>query len=256
MKYLFFLLVFANVLLFLWEDRTRGFHPDADSAHRELPLPGAVERIALLSERPAVPKATDEFEEAEMALQSKLNAEAEQAESSRPEQPPQPPEPVPAPPVTVTDCYQMGPFSTRSAATELLGLIKPHAREAAIGVKPSDVADGWWVLIPKAESMEAAKAKRQMLQEKGVRDFWLFNKGELQGAISLGLFQSRDKAETAQKQFMEKNIISEVVPRSVRAEAYWIRIPWTRPALDLDEVVQTLKMENSELRIPAPVPCN
>ena len=104
--------------------------------------------------------------------------------------------------------------------------------------------------------MEAAKAKRQMLQDQGIRDFWLFNRGELQGAISLGLFNARDKAEVAQKQFMGKNVLSEIVPRMVQMDAYWVKIPWIRPKLDLEEIVQTLNMENSELRIPAPISCN
>jgi hypothetical protein len=104
--------------------------------------------------------------------------------------------------------------------------------------------------------MDTAKSNRKMLLEKGVTDLWLFDKGPLQGAISLGLFKTRNRAEQAQKKFTELGIITEVVPRQVRSEAYWVRIPWNRPALELEEILQSADAKGATGVPPALVPCD
>ncbi len=242
MRLLFVLVVLANVVLFVWETRVR--HPDTDTAHKTLSLPGTIEPIHLLNENKSYGKA---------ALPSAANAVV--ATDTKP----------PAPPAVnyrnalpdaavslnrVAGCFEAGPFTTQAQASELRELLATHARGISLTTRTASQNDSWWVLIPKAENMEAARARRQMLQERGIKDFWLFNKGELQGAISLGLHETREKAEAAQRQFLDQGIVSELVPRSTRSDTYWLRIPWTGSRLALDEILQTLKMQNADLLIP------
>jgi hypothetical protein len=248
MKHLLYLLVLVNVVFFLWET---GFRQGEDSngSYQELAIPSGIERIALTRELGASAGAESDGEEpaAQTAEEPKpavpAKAESPAPESKARQQPVQ------------SQCFQIGPWQTKAEAAGLLELMKSQTPEASVETKPGDVPAGWWVLFPKAETLEAARENRRALAEKGVKDMWLFDKGPLQGAISLGLFDGRERADAAQKRFMEEGIITTVTPRLVRGRVYWIRVPWHRPAFELEEILQVLASQDQSLHIPAPIPC-
>jgi len=248
MKYVFYILILANVVFFLWETNIIGQGGGTAASYRELRLPHTVERIALLSERSAPPEKNTGVA---LADPSVTQAAPEPSEGETPE--PVQQADVPAP---ESGCFQWGPVADEARAREVLNLVKAQSDQAALVRKPSDLTDGWWVLFPKAHDLEAAKSNRKMLLEKGVTDLWLFDKGPLQGAISLGLFKTRARAEQAQKKFTEQGVITEVVPRLVQSEAYWVRIPWTRPVPELEAMLKPWDGKRAaDQRLP-PVPCD
>jgi len=237
MKSFVYLLILANVVFFLWEISMRG----GDDAYRELPIPSGLERILLSSE--AVDSEAAELEPGEAELKS-VEAEATEEEPA--------PEVKPPPP---SNCFLLGPEPDKARAEELQMLLKTHTSEVNLEAKPGELPNGWWIVFPKAASLEAARQNRQMLQGKGVVDMWVFEKGSLQWAISLGLFSKREQAETARKQFADKSIVTEITPRLVQGEVYWLRIPWHRPQLELEEIVQLLNTQDPDSRVPAPIAC-
>jgi len=268
MKYAFFILILANVVFFLWENNIIGQGDNTAASHQELRLPHTVEQLALLSERSAL---SEKPSNTALTNPPMTEARAEQIEGAAPVFEPGPAQKT-DPPVqkrdaqtgspseltrtTESSCFQWGPITDETRAREVLNLVKAQSDQAGLVRKPSDLTDGWWVLFPKAHDMETAKSNRKMLLEKGVTDLWLFDKGPLQGAISLGLFKTRNRAEQAQKKLTEQGIITEVVPRQVRNEAYWVRIPWTRPASDLEAMLKPWDVKRAaEQRLP-PIPCD
>lgn len=250
MKYLVYLLVLANVVFFLWETGFREGR-ESDGTYRELEIPSGLERIALRGEVAG---------NAGAAAPMVVAAAGPAAQVPLPEISPQPETAAPPAETSVSgkpvDCFEIGPSQTQQEAEGFLELLESHAPKAEVVGKPGDVPDRWWVLFPKAASLEAGRENRRMLAEKGVVDTWLFDKGPLQGAISLGLFKTREEAEAARKAFMAKNIVAEVVPRLVRGKVYWVKIPWHRPGLEFEEIVQVLNTQDPTLRIPAPIPCD
>lgn len=239
MKYFVYLLILVNVVFFLWET---GFRGDGDGSSQELAIPSGLERILLSSE--AADSEAAELEPGDAELKS-VEAETTEEETPAPEEKPAP----------RSDCFLIGPEPGKERAEELLGLLKSHTGEVSVEAKPGEVPAGWWILFPKAPSLEAARENRKMLAGKGVMDMWVFEKGSLQGAISLGLYSAREQAETARKQFTDKNIVTEIAPRLVQGQVYWLRIPWHRPQLELEEIVQLLNTQDPESKIPAPVAC-
>lgn len=242
MKKLLYLLALVNLVFFVWEV---GFREDKspEDSFQELAIPSGVERIALTGEPGQAPDA-EEVPEGEV-VDPGLAGEEIPAPESKPNPPPKP-----------TDCYQIGPAQTRAEADNLLDLLKSQAPDANIVTLSGDVPEGWWILYPKAINLDVARANRRALAEKGVVDAWLFEKGPLQGALSLGLYKTREEAEAARKPFMDKNIVTEIAPRLVRGQVFWLKIPWHRPALELEEIVQVLNSQDSSLHIPAPVACD
>ena len=149
----------------------------------------------------------------------------------------------------------MGAYHRRNAGARGSGAGESSVSEAGLVKKPSELTDGWWVLFPKAHDMDTAKSNRKMLLEKGVTDLWLFDKGPYKGAISLGLFKTRVRAEQAQKNSWAKGIITEVVPRQY-GRRLWVRIPWPGPATDLDEFVKSTAPQSATGVSASLVPCD
>lgn len=88
-------------------------------------------------------------------------------------------------------CVSFGPFAESYQAGELSNWLK----ENEIQTKQRTESDGkdqlFWIYLSPGESKDEAMAAIADLKGKGVRDYKLINKGNLQNAISLGLFSSQ-----------------------------------------------------------------
>jgi hypothetical protein len=152
-------------------------------------------------------------------------------------------------------CFEIGPIQEREKADYYLSLLTPNASEAHVVIRSGDIADGWWVIYPKASTREAALANRQMLLNNGITETWLFDKGPLEGSISLGLYPTQAEAQVAHQGLMEKGITTKLAPRLVRGDVFWLKIPWSKLPLVLDDLVQMLNSQDPTLKMPPPEVC-
>jgi hypothetical protein len=262
MKYVFYLLILCNIVVYLWY--TGVGRERSDVVRYELSLPAESERIALIKELPKIPKKAPEPEAApkveeipqqpteqpkpqESLTSQAVNDSQAAAEQTQAEAAPKPSRP---------DCFVLGPYHSESLARKALDGLNPRLEQAQVVTRYGDVEDGYWVLYPKAENLDVARANRRMLMDKGIHDLWLFDKGEMQGAISLGIYKTRQRAEGLQSKFREQNIEVEVKPRTTRAKASWIKIPWQGEQAELDVLVGTSDSERSEPQAPKLRPCD
>lgn len=234
MKYLFYLLVMINLVFFIWKFGMEHSESLLQARHdQQYQLPE--EGIPPVLEQEPWPTAEPPAETAAVELP--------EASSVLPRTP------------SKHGCFEIGPIPTREKAEAYETLLEPNVKEARVVIRAGDVPEGWWVLYPKAATPEASRANRHMLEGKGIYATWLFDKGPLAGSISLGLYKTRGDADRAQEQLAEKGVTATVVPRLVRGEVYWLKIPWTGLPLELDETVQMLNSHDASLGMPAPVPC-
>lgn len=226
MKYLFYLLLLGNIVFYLWES---GHRPHDDVDRIELKLPDGTEPIKLLNEVPAPAKKPS-------------GSPASPRDTIEAAPTPQPPQvavvaPPPVKPVTDPHCRLIGPFADGDTARSALEQLQSRLDGLGVVSRTDATVEGYWVLYPKAENIYAARANRKMLSDKGIRDLWLFDKGELEGSISLGVFKTQDRAEDLQRELRAKNIEVEIKPRLTRTESYWLQLSW--PKTD-DDLRQTL----------------
>jgi len=243
MRSIFFLLLTANIAFYLWEVRSE--HSDDGIRHLALNLPESTERIELLSEVPV-------------------------SYIDQPPSPAEPPFPVPVPmapvkgakqkasllqpapgvtiatltpnrvaasPVQAPGCWLLGPYVTELNARIAQEDIARKVQQTVLVNRSSGVVDGYWLLYPRAANIEAGRDNRRMLLEKGIHDLWLFDRGELAGYISLGLYQTQEGVEQAQKKYFERNIATEIRPREAAVHGYWIEIPWQGGRGQLESVL-------------------
>lgn len=234
MKYLFYVLVMINLVFFIWKFGLE---------HSESLLQARHDQQLLLPEEGIPPVLEQDAWPSEEPL---AEAKAED-----------PPETSSILPRTASKhgCFEVGPIPTRDKAEAYASLLEPEVKDVRVVIRAGDVPEGWWVLYPKAVTPEAGRANRHMLEGKGIYATWLFDKGPLAGALSLGLYKTRGEADRAVAQLAEKGINAAVAPRLVRGEVYWLKMPWTGLPLELDETIQTLNSRDTTLGMPAPLPC-
>jgi len=121
-------------------------------------------------------------------------------------------------------CYQAGPFLDEKALNDWAMTNAQKASSVTHLNKDVQTATTFLVYYPKSESYEQSKRNIQMLKRKGISDFWLFRKGELKGAISLGLFAKESRALVLQKKFSKTGLKVEIMPRYKTASVWYAKI--------------------------------
>jgi len=258
MKYAFYLLILCNVVFYLWETGPGRERPDPA---RDDPTDyAASERIVLIKELPEIPKKPPEAKAEEPPTETEHEAAQQMAEPLLTN--PQlgvvggNPRADGLSASAATDCYLMGPYQSESAARNTLNALQSQVQGGQVVAKDGEVQDGYWVLYPKAENLDVGRANRKMLIDQGLRDVWLIDKGELQGAISLGLFKTRERAEMARRQFSERNIAAEVQPRMIRARTSWLQLRWQGERAKLDALFSDLVAGHPERQASRLTPCD
>lgn len=207
---------------------------------------GEAEQVLELPEDPEAPMATVETPPEADALEEKSQEPLIESQSSA--------ETIPLT-QSSNGCYEMGPLATKEQAEALLPLVQSTSKASRMVLKSGSVPDGWWLLFPRAPSLEAARHNRKLLEKKGVLDSWVFEQGPHKFAISMGLYPDRSEAQKALEMLKTKGISTDIVPRRVRGDAYWVEIPWEGKVEDLEESIQVLKSQDLGLEIPALMVC-
>ena len=122
---------------------------------------------------------------------------------------------VPTPAVAIAPkpsyCYQIGMFndkaSAKRSAQQMIGKTAVQIKEI-----PPAIAD-YLVYFPAAANSPDGKNNAEVLREQGINDFFMINKGEFKGSLSLGVFKNEKRAIKSQQLFIEKGVQAQVAKR-------------------------------------------
>lgn len=239
MRLLFYLLLLANVVVYLWSHVQRAREHTIDEM-----IPKAPERLWLLSEAtlnrdtridPGGPTAP------------KQGVSDVAAGAQRPT--------VRAPKTPASSCRRIGPFAEMEEARRVLELVREWTDHPVLITESSENVDGYWLLHPRAGSIEEGKLNRKKLIEKGVKDVWLFDKGDMQGMISLGLYKTREEAEAERQRLAKLDVPIQVQPHISRSPVFWVQFDWIGPEVELDEAMIQIRGENPAVSVPPVQSC-
>jgi len=110
----------------------------------------------------------------------------------------------------IPPCIETQTFASRQAALEAL---PPHLEASNIHEIEQHIPSTYLVFIPAAKDFHTAQATEQQLKAKGITNLWLFRKGPMKNAISLGLFVKKQRAENLARQLKQKQIKVEIQTR-------------------------------------------
>ena len=88
-------------------------------------------------------------------------------------------------------CVSFGPFTESHQAGELSNWLKEFEIQTKQRTEGDTEDQYFWIYLSPSETKDEAKAAIADLKGKGVQDYRLINKGNLQNAISLGLFSTQ-----------------------------------------------------------------
>ncbi len=191
-KWLFALLILANVGLWLW---MTGFR-QGDGAAVEGPRPAIQpEKLRLLTE-PGV----------------RVQERAPDAPAT------------PALANAAAGCYRLGPFADEAATEKAINLLKqiPLAYERKQEEEP--VVTGYRVYLPPLASREAAEKKRRQLTRLGFKDHSVLQEEGLQNAISLGTFAVEANAQKHQRALAAKKIEAKIQTLTQVRSRHWLAL--------------------------------
>ncbi|TVP53183.1 MAG: SPOR domain-containing protein [Halomonadaceae bacterium] len=119
----------------------------------------------------------------------------------------------------VTDCFLVSGFTSQEDARrwrEQQELESPQARTETITVR---LPPHYWVLEPPLNNREAALSRLANIQQKGI-DSFLIATGEQQWGISLGLFETRERAETLLSRLNDEGLEATLRQRERNEQLY------------------------------------
>ncbi|MDD5276933.1 MAG: hypothetical protein PHR16_12730 [Methylovulum sp.] len=181
MKLLFFLIVLANVTLFMWEYKTGALTP-------------------VITTPPA--NATPDLEP--LLLVSELPPASVQPEAKPPETLPQP----------VTDntaekvirCYEAGPFTKKADTQRWVSQLADAETTVKLVSKDEQIPSKYKVYYPAGKP----EATLQMLKGQDINDFFVERAEKGQSTISLGVFSKEERALMLKKQLLTKGIEAKI----------------------------------------------
>ncbi|MCB1669332.1 MAG: hypothetical protein R3E73_03220 [Porticoccaceae bacterium] len=127
-------------------------------------------------------------------------------------------------PDAVQACSLLGSFMGDAEVESVLGRLGEAGIPAKKVVREVVAREVFWLMITSRGFFGNSGDVLRELQEKKI-DSFLIEEGEFVNGISLGVFGSRENAESYRSELVEKGYQPEVVPLPRFESQYWISVP-------------------------------
>lgn len=119
-------------------------------------------------------------------------------------------------------CVSFGPFAEEQQADELSNWLKEREIHTNKRTKGGKQDQYFWIYLSASESENEAMAAIEDLKGKGVKDYKLINKGNLQNAISLGLFSTQSAVNKRLNELKDIGYQPVIVPYHQNQSIIWV----------------------------------
>lgn len=117
-------------------------------------------------------------------------------------------------------CWLLGPFDARTGAQDLRTRLRANGVDIDINKLATPIAPDYWVYVEPQVSRRAAVQLLRELQARKI-DSFIVSEGELQNAISLGIFSKEESAQRvlAKHQGQDYPVSMTTIPRQI--DEFW-----------------------------------
>jgi hypothetical protein len=240
MKWFFILLLLTNAVYFGWElDRQTKMDVTNKSA---LPtLPKQAQRLQFLSELDSYPSLRELIDESQTSVKEDyIDDDFFPSDDSLSN------ELVDLlPDIGITDeqsilglgtCFSFGPIADELQANGLNDWFATNGGQAKIRHTDERGRQLFWVYLSPQESRQDAMETIKSFKKEGIRDFRLIVKGNMQNAISMGLFSSQAAVNSRLSELKKKGYKPVVVPYADGKRVFWIDAKLSTDEAILDRV--------------------
>ncbi|MBF8268592.1 MAG: hypothetical protein HW386_301 [Gammaproteobacteria bacterium] len=149
-------------------------------------------------------------------------------------------------------CYTFGPIEEEILATGIGDWFNSRRAETNIRFSDEKGRQLFWIYLAPQESGHDARDLMSDLKDKGVKDYRLISKGEMQSAISLGLYSGHDELNERIGELKQQGYQPIVVPYDDGKRVYWVDV---RLSMNPDTLALVFKGYPSRYRY-VPVECS
>ena len=122
-------------------------------------------------------------------------------------------------------CYTLGPFEDKQQASLANGILKNNGIDAKRRLSKDARRKAYWVLLPPAESREAAQKSVARLKQLKVTDYFLVATGEKTNAVSLGVYSQFESAHRRIKEMQDLGFKPDFEKVELPKPEYWLDWP-------------------------------
>ncbi len=119
-------------------------------------------------------------------------------------------------------CVSFGPFAESYQASELSNWLKKNEIQTKQRTESDRKDQLFWIYLSPSESKDEAIAAIEELRGKGIHDYKLIDKGNLQNAISLGLFSNQAAANRRLNELKNIGYLPIMVPYHKTQSIIWV----------------------------------
>lgn len=223
MRWMVYCLLLANLALFTWQYQQMSGAPQ--------PKPRAVRpydhvnRLLLMSE--TNPE----------RLRVRTPAK-EPIVAAAPEQPPASSFTLPEPAViAVESCYSVGPLKDEAQIAAVRDWLLAMGGDPVLRVDERRELDRYWVYFPPLASKEEALKEVERMRAEGLEDVIAVSNGDMENAISLGVFSQRDTLRRRLRDLEARGYQPSIMPRYTTEKLSWLDVSFEQgEQLTQDEV--------------------
>lgn len=122
-------------------------------------------------------------------------------------------------------CYSLGPFEDKQQANLASEILKTAGIDAKRRLSKDARRKAYWVLLPPADSREAAQKSVARLKELKVTDYFLVVTGEKTNAVSLGVYSQFESAHRRIKEMQDLGFKPDFEKVELPKREYWLDWP-------------------------------
>lgn len=242
MKWFFLVLLVVNLVYFGWE-LDRQTHINLSEKRQALTVPAGTAGMALVRELDEAPAARQQREFAGESMSPAGATGGPDADATR--------ELLQAdvmieeefvdelmtqlPDISVTEvttdtaaelpmCFTYGPFADYSQSGQLVDWFEQRRVQHEQRIESEKEKQLFWIYLEPQESRDSAMQAIADLERKGVKDFRLIEAGNMQNAISLGLFSTQASVNKRLNELKNKGYQPVVIPYRDAEAVYWVDV--------------------------------
>ncbi len=228
MRSLFILLLFINVSYLIWGVA----FSEKNNMPETVPQPQDKQTLTLLSEQPKDLVASPNKQSLSKNSKAPKSSEDKQRLS--------------------IECYSLGPMLDEKQSKKLekkleQGGFKPK-HKAITGTEPKS----YWVYFPAEKTIEDAKAVANQLQIANVEDHFIVRKGKYVNAISLGLYNSYDRAKIRVRGLKKIGFNAKIKTRYKEVTRHWLDFQETSAKRLKNSAWEKIEKDNPLQKIARP----
>ncbi|MDH5394876.1 MAG: hypothetical protein OEW97_01260 [Gammaproteobacteria bacterium] len=144
-------------------------------------------------------------------------------------------------------CFSLGPFTKETEANSAQTAIKiKNVETTRIRLRDTSLS-GYWVILPAAESRQAALKQVAQLKKHKITDYFLVATGAYENAVSLGVYSQKNLARRRVDEIIRLGFVPRMESVALPRKVYWLNWYKNSKAQLPEPFIEELKKQYPQL---------